>query len=309
MNIAVSVAEFHKGNTSEYVVRALRTLGHQVQRIRGEHLAERISEDSYDLYLCIDSGEPFNFISPPLSHCSLRKLAFWFIDYRHNKHRETRLPNDFQNALSIDQGGGWIFQSQEQDVLDCHQTGITRSSWLPLAADPEIWDDAPSQTKEYDVGFVGNVWDKARAQGLQMLLNASDIRFAFQGHGGAWMKEGAQLLRRCRTGFNINSYFGTEHSYDINMRVFETLSCGIPLITNSVPTLRRIFPESVDFIREYTSYQDLLPCVTEALRDRKFLESGSNARNFILNEATYVHRMETLLMTLRKHGFELPISN
>lgn len=298
LRVGVAVAQFHLGNTSEYVQNALIALGHQSEIIDPARLASSLADHSFDLYLCVDSGEPFNFCSGPLAQHSLENLGFWFIDYRHNKNRPTRKPNDLENLLAITARGGLIFQSQYEDLLDCKEHGVERCFWVPLAADPEVWSDQPEQNKLYHLGFVGNVWDQERATVLTSLINTPDLKFAFMGHGQAWKEKGAELLRSCLVGFNINSFFGEPFAYDLNMRVFETLSCGIPLITNAVPSLERIFGQSPSFIRQYKSTSELPEVIRSALNDNDFLSSGQAARNYIVEKATYTTRVKTILETL-----------
>ena len=180
--------------------------------------------------------------------------------------------------------------------------GIQRCSWLPLAADPEIWCDEPRTLRTSDVGFVGNIWDLSRAKALELLLNNPKLKVAFRGHGSVWKEHAAQLLRTCKIGFNINSWFGESYAYDLNMRVFETLSCGVPLITNAVPALAKIFPADAPFIRTYTSLDEIPPLVEQSLHDQAFLDSGSLGRKFILENATYELRLKPILDQIPPRG-------
>ena len=296
MRVGIPIGEFHPGNTGEYAARAFTSLGHEAQILTPDEFSAALASDRFELYLCVDSGVPIDISR--VSHLPLSRVGYWFIDYRHHKESTTRLPADAENAYTLDQCGGWIFQSQIEDVADSNARGITRCSWLPLGADPEVWSDLPAQQKTYDIGFVGNVWDHGRARALEMLLRTPGIRLAFKGHGGAWKEDGAALLRTCRIGFNINSWYGTSHAFDVNMRVFETLSCGVPLLTNSVPSLRRFFPENTPYIREFSSLEDLPRALQSALHDDVFLSSGAEARRFILEKATYEIRMREVIETL-----------
>lgn len=298
MNIGIPVGEFHRGNTSEYVVRALQQLGHTAEIIAPDQFFSELRSASRDLFFCIDSGKPVDLLHPSIRDLSLEKVAYWFIDYRHHKDMRERAPTDAQNALTLSTRRGWVFQSQQEDVQDCERRGILRTSWLPLAADPNIWKSEPVGDKVYDIAFVGNVWDRSRARALEQLLNCPGLRFGFKGHAGAWKEEGASLLRSSLIGFNISSWYGTPHAFDINMRVFETLSCGIPLLTNAVENLFTLFPADAPFIRTFSSIDEVLPRVVHCLRDQSFLESGALARKFILENATYVKRMEQALLTL-----------
>ncbi len=105
-----------------------------------------------------------------------------------------------------------------------------------------------------------------------------------------------------RLGFNVNSFFGSPVSYDVNMRVFETLSCGLPIVTNYVKSLTRIFPENAPYILTYNSLESIVPTISSALGNENFLTNGNEARAFILENATYEIRMEQALIELAEQG-------
>lgn len=295
MEIIVAVAEYHPGNTSDYVVIALRELGHEVTHVEKDSLYNLFFQYPEKKFFCVDSGGTFDFQDRRLLSHSFENIAFWMVDFRHNKHRIERSPTDFENATILNEKGGWIFQAQWEDVQYCHNAGIKRCSWLPVAADPNIWNNEPVTDAQYDLAFVGHVWDGNRASVLEQLLNAPDIKFALAKPGKLWKEQAASVVRAAKVGFNVNYYYGREEAYDLNMRVFETLSCGKPLITSDIDSLWRIFPKDAPYIRCYQNKEDVLPTVREALKDHKFLDSGNEARKFIMENGTYKNRMEAVL--------------
>lgn len=299
MKIGIPVGGFHQGNTSEYVMSALQAMGHEVKLLDQSTFLDAASQGGYDLFFCVDSGETLNLSALTAIPGALKKTAFWFIDYRHNKDRETRIPNDYQNARVLSENGGWVFQAQYQDVDDCLDTGVTRCSWLPMAADPNVWSDTPIERKQFDVVFIGNIWDEGRLDAVKR-IEQSGLKAALLCNGRAWKEAAARAIRLSRIGFNISSWYGTRHAFDLNMRFFETLSCGVPTITNTVPALSRIFPVIPPFVREYSAPEQIVPMLREALADRDFLASGSAARNWVLVHGTYQHRMISALDTLTR---------
>jgi hypothetical protein len=88
------------------------------------------------------------------------------------------------------------------------------------------------------------------------------------------------------------------------MRAFETLSCSVPLFTNEVPALKKVFPENTAFIRTYTSLTDMMPRLLDALKDQKYLASGPEARQWILDNATYEHRLKEVLARLQEQSMK-----
>jgi len=295
MNIGIPVAQYHAGNTGEYVQRALAALGHSARVLTPTEFFAALRARAFDYFLCVDSSDGLPLDDPSIAACPFERVGYWFIDFRHNKDRATRIPNDLENARLLERKGGWIFQSQIQDVRDCQALGLTRVSWLPLAADPQVWSDRPVAPKDFHIGFVGNVWDAQRKKALELLLGTQGLRVGFLGHGGAWKEDAAALLRRCMVGFNINSFFGEPFAYDVNMRFFETLSCGIPIFTNDVPSLTDVVPANAPFVRTFTTLETLLPGLLAAFKDPDYRSSGSAARQWILDHATYEHRMKDVL--------------
>jgi len=292
MKIAVPIAAYEPGTTGEYVARAFRQLGHQVDILSQWQFYTAFRERMYDLYFCVDSGGPLNLLSPETFDGSWEKLAFWMIDYRRGKTLKN--PNDRDTCELIARNGGWIFQSQFEDFVSC--LDLERVSWLPLAADPDVWSDQPVEEKIYDVGFVGNVWDGTRQQILND-IRRSGLKLGWPGHGAAYMEAGARVLRQSRIGFNVSSFWGEPIAYDVNMRVFETLSCGIPLVTNDVSSLQKLFGGAA-FVSGYQSNQ-IVPFLRSCLDSANgFLETGPEARKWILEFGTYKLRMEQALATL-----------
>ncbi len=299
MKIAIPVGGFHRGNTSEYVVRALAKLGHEAEILDGPGFVAAAERKAFDRYFCVDSGETLDLRRLESIPGALERTAFWFIDYRHNKNRPTRTPTDYENARFLSENGGWVFQSQHEDAEDCRKTGVKRVSWLALGADEEVWTDAPAAEKKFDLAFIGNIWDEGRLKAVQAVQNGG-FRAALLCNGVAWKEEAAAALRSSRLGFNVNSWYGTEHDFDVNMRFFETLSCGVPIVTNDVPSLKRLFPQPPSFVRTYQSVAEIVPVIRAALADETFLRSGAEARRWILAEGTYTRRMKEALETLER---------
>jgi hypothetical protein len=297
MRIAVPVAAYEQGTTGEYVARALRQLGHDAEILGQWQFYDAFRNNEYDLYFCVDSGGPLNLFEMSILQGQWKRLCFWLIDYRRGKTLKN--PNDQATAKFINDMGGWVFQAQFEDFTECLRAGW-RCSWLPLAADPDVWNNEPPQEKVYDVGFVGNVWDGER-MGALADIKSSGLRLCWQGHGAAYMEAGAHLLRSSWVGFNISSFFDSPLAYDVNMRVFETLSCGIPLVTNSTPSLDRIFGAQ-PFLRTFTRRNQIVPLLKEGVRNREFVDAGQAAREWILSYGTYALRMEQALGTLHDQG-------
>lgn len=293
LRIGLAVKQYHPGNPAEYLCSAFHELAQEAQILSESGLYQ--AQKDFDYFICVDSGEALNLSA--LDEQTFSKLAFWFIDYRHNKHRPGRTPTDFETAKLLQKKGAWIFQSQREDFEECQLLGLSRCSYLPLAADPRVWSDSPLEQKQAQLCFVGHVWDEGRLLVLQSLAKQPcKVLLALQGK--LWKQDAARLLRSAEIGFNVNSFFGSSFAYDVNMRVFETLSCGVPLLTNYVPALSSLFGSSANFIRCYSDPSELTSTIKNCLSDANFLNSGAEARRFILSAHTYKHRASTMLEQL-----------
>lgn len=297
--VGIPVAFYHPGTTADYVAQAFTQLGHQVEILNEGQFFEHLPENRFDFYFIVDSGLPLNLFDWRLPKSNIEKVMYWFIDFRNNRDCPTRIPNDLICAKIIDQHKGWIFQAQFEDYEYCKSVGIERVSFLPLAADSDIWSDTPVQKKIYDFAFVGKIWDITRMQALDELKKAN-FKLGFMGPGKLWKEEAAKLLRQAKIGFNISSHFGSERAFDVNMRVFESLSCGIPLLTNKVPGLEKIFGQ-VPFIKTYSNLAELAQIAKAALQDQEFLNSGALARDWVLNNATYGKRIQQAMALGQTH--------
>lgn len=303
LRLGIPTAAYHPGSTAEYVARACNAMGIEGIILDRAGFEAAFQTRSYDYYLCVDSSEALALTTPPFADTDLSRVAFWFIDFRHNKDRPTRVPTDREVVRTLHAQGGTVYQAQREDVEECERMGLSRVHWLPLAADPDVWAPVPGVEKRAHLGFVGNVWDDARKEVLERLLQTPVLRFFCGRPGGVWKEDAARLLSTCLCGFNVNTFFGSPLAFDVNMRVFETLSCGVPLITNKVSSLAPLFGTDAPFIRTYNTRDDLLSVVADALRDEEFLQSGTAAREWITQQATYVHRVSEVL---RGFGVEVP---
>lgn len=293
MRIGVPIAAYEVGTTGEYLARAFLSMGHETEILSQWGFYTAIREKQHDLYICVDSGGALDLMTADLDNQDFSNLGFWMIDYRRGKHLKN--PNDAITCKRISEKGGRIFQAQKEDATECTAQGLRNCMWLPLGADPYVWNSEPEEQKVYQIGFVGNVWDGAR----QSVLNdiASRFTLSFKGHGAARMEEGAKLLRQSKVGFNISSFYGESVAFDVNMRVFETLSCGLPLVTNYVDSLDSLGLLSAPFVKVYRNRQEVIDVLYSSVADDEFLKSGKAARQWILDNATYVHRAKAILST------------
>jgi len=253
--------------TGGYCLRALREIC-QVSHF----LPDRTSEipSGCDLFLCIDDGLDFRFPRNLLSS------AFWAIDTHLDFERARRRARDFDV----------VFAAQKEGAARLAQAGIPSCEWLPLACDPDIHKRLEVE-KVYDVAFVGHIFPGPR----QQLLEQVQRHFPNSFIGQVAHTQMAETYSRARIVINccLNN--------DLNMRVFEALSCGALLVTNHLNDngQEELFQDRVHLV-EYHTPAEALELIDYYLRHPEEREAIAQAGHLeAVTKHTYRLRMERLL--------------
>lgn len=289
----------YPSTTAEFLSRAFRAKGHEIhvlalQKFRRAkpNIAFRYLERNAPLISWIDARrwikwrklKPDLFLwveSPRFVEVKVRKpfpcpTACYVID--------THMRIDELKALARQYET--VFVAQRDDALGFAADGLS-AHWLPLAADPEV--HAPADVPvDFDVGFVGYI-EAARYRDRFQLLRALSQEFkvnVVKAYGRAM----AEAYCRSRIGFN-RSLNG-----DVNMRVFEVMAMGLPLVTDRIGNgLADLFEEGKHFIG-YNDRDELLEQVRRLLADDALrAHIGRTAHEKVLAEHTYHHRADTIL--------------
>jgi spore maturation protein CgeB len=192
-----------------------------------------------------------------------------------------------------------IFYAQKsfkQMILDC---GYTESevTFLPHAVDTDVFKPMSWIEKRYDMGFVGYSNDR-RKKAVDVLKQYVNFRH----FDSIWAWAACRALNEMKIGFNCS----VEDSDICNMRVFETLACGIPLLTNYVPNMGIEDLFGNDYENKMLTYSNEQEMIEKAVRLiacsdlRKQL--AENGLKHIKTYHTYRNRINTILGIM---GFEL----
>jgi len=170
----------------------------------------------------------------------------------------------------------------------------TECTYLPHATDSEIFKPMPWIKKRYDIGFVG--YNNPKRQSFVNLLKDYMI---FKHFDSVWELNAARRLNELKIGFNVSL-----EDDALNMRSFETMSVGIPLLINRVVGngMEDFFIEDKDFLA-FSDGNELKEKAVRLLANpemRKII--SDSARNKVLAMHTYRNRMNTILGTM---GFEM----
>lgn len=167
----------------------------------------------------------------------------------------------------------FVFVAQKDDVCKYENAGCKRVYWLPLACDPEIHKRHDLDQK-YDVCFIGKVWRGHRREQIIKVLQKKFNVFI----GKAFLHDMAQMLSQSKMGLNIS------HAGDLNMRVFEVMSCGRLLLTDHIGNgLEELFANGKHLVI-YEDVKDLIEKI------QYYLENPEEREKIAIRGQREVHR-------------------
>ena len=265
-----------KETTGSYFKRAFEKTQHIV-----DHYWTRDSETiraDYDLYLRIDHGD-YKYDLPQ----HLRPQVFLTID--------THLKKPFKKIVKQAKHYDFVMCVHKDSIKALRWRGIS-AEWLPVACDPEVHKNL-NIPKIYDIGFIGT---EGRRSLRGILLKELGRRYPKSFLGIAPFTEMSRIYSASKIGFNYSI------RNDINMRMFEVMSCGALLITNRIKRsgFEELFEDSKHLIT-YKNRRELFRLIDYYLtHDRQREEIAGNGHQLVLRYHTYEIRMTKMLDYIKK---------
>ena len=267
--------------TANYLVKALDRLGHNTICIGPGHLMDLATlwADYWrtDALIWIEAGGGLpEWLEPIMVEGKVK--AAWFID-SHSQHEWHRIAaHDFDHLF--------VAQRAYVDQFDRPVT------WLPVACDPEIHTPPEGIEPEHDVVFCGHTYPGSPLyERRRRLLDMLGERYDLGVYEGAYLRDMAIAHAKGRVVFNVST------CGDLNMRVFEGLCSGRPLVTDWVPGagLDTLF-EPYKHLMLYEDAEQLPYTIDALLSDAGMRESiGTVGRAEVLARHTYRHRAQQML--------------
>lgn len=282
------------------------TLQSRLADLLGQVTIARLAEDPPDVVLALAQA-PMTL--PLLEHLRKKQFvtAMWFVEnYRHLTYWQ-------QVAAGYDH---WFVIQKHA----CHEAlryaGAKQVSYLPMAAEPSIHRPLTLTSEEYttlgaDVSFVGAGYANRR----ELLPRLVTKEWTFKLWGNEWdgvaaltgvlQRAGARIdTDTCvkvfnGTKVNINLHSWTGEGLDpegdfVNPRTFELAACGAFQIVDERSLLPEVFTR--EQIVTAGRPDDFVPHVRHWLRDKAGRKQIADAaRQRVLAEHTYIHRMRQLL--------------
>ncbi|MBI2504134.1 MAG: glycosyltransferase, partial [Candidatus Latescibacteria bacterium] len=255
-------------------------------RVEGREVAARLPRGwRPDLVLWVDAGADFLLTDPGAFDCPTVAL----VGDTHTGQRQWRI----EYARQFSQV---FLMFARQHIPDFVQGGCARVDWLPAACEPQI-HRCFGVPKAYDVVFAGQTlrqWHPDRVRLLERLQAAGfDLRVESK-----ILEEMALLFSRGRLVFNRSL------NADLNMRVFEALSCGSLLLTDRLPAeagLEELFADRKHLVLYgEDDLEELARYYVENEAERE--QIAAEGRRLALERHTYGHRADQVLAAVFGEG-------
>ncbi len=201
-------------------------------------------------------------------------------------------PGDYVDAQCYD----FTFAAQKSFVERLRSSGASNVSWLPLGCNPAA--HFPKDVEpDLDVAFVGNVILPVHQQRHE-LLKRLQTSFTTAVVTRAFGDEVCEIMARGRLAFNHCAVF------DVNMRIFEAMAMGRPVMTNRDSAYNGLFDLFTDgeHLIVYDNEDDIVEKAGYYLAHADEREAiARTGYETVLANHTYLHRVDTILETMKQH--------
>lgn len=267
--------------TANYLVSALRALGHDVRCFGPGH--EGKPGRRADAFIWIEAGGGAPDWLDAYDPRDVPRAA-WFLD-SHSQPWHPEFAGRFDH----------VFVAQYM-ALERFDRPVT---WLPVACDPEIHTPPAGIEPEHDVVFVGHLYsDHPLYERRRRLLRLLGERYNLGVYEGVYLQEMAAAMAKGRVIFNVST------QGDLNMRVFEGLCSGRPLVSDWVPeaAIDRLFEPWVDLL-VYANAAELRERIDWLLENPGPAQMmAAHGRASVLARHTYRHRAQQMLQVMGLGG-------
>ena len=285
----------HPATTARYIHEAFRRIGASVQSAgpgpeivddQGHTYPTSRSPDLRDLLSQAGDVDLVVWVESPwlrevanLRH-STAPVVFWAID--------SHMPGAWKRHASIAEQVSHTYVAQLA-FLARVSLGRSSVSWLPLACAPEYHRPVLGP-QDHDIAFVGNVSPSSLHSRRRTLLARLEQEFRVL-CTTAPREEMSAIYGRAAMGFNCSV------GGDLNMRVFEVLASGRPLLTDYVPGsgLSMLLRPGEDFL-QYRTHDECVAQARQLLAEPEFAnELAAKGLQAVRAHHTYEHRASLIL--------------
>ena len=212
----------------------------------------------------------------------------------------------------------FIFLYDTYYVEQIKKRGIENVEYLPLAADPNRYKQIEISEEDknrygYDICFVGAPYPGR----IEILENLGNYNLGVFGAG--WKKyfmekgkatpvyykgeaSGEKVLKIYLSSKIVLNIHDPEAREGLNTRTFDILACGASELVDYKKNLGMHFRIGEEIVT-FKDSKELLQAVKYYLENGSVLKDISNkGRQRVLNEHTWVHRVNSLISTIKERG-------
>jgi len=277
-----------------YYSQVLKRMGHEVVHFTSEDTGDLDKWGEFDIHLHADWGEDglVNLLPYKPMDCPHPSI------YIPCDSHITEAGRDFRFNLALKHD--WNFF--------CHSRGMEEfkklhpdkhADWLPCAVEPLAYPNTPVSLKTYDIGFVGFVTFRKRAEMLDRMFKEFP-NFFYGQRFSRWIygepaggQDTADIFRKSKIVFN------TAAVDDFNMRIPESTATGSFLLTEWVPDIEKAgYVDGVHLVT-YKTMDEAIEKAHYYLENEQERELiAKTGMEFTLANHTYKHRAEKILSTI-----------
>lgn len=223
--------------------------------------------------------------------------------------------NNFENGMGL---YDYIFVYDTYYVEQIKKRGITNVEYLPLATDHDAYKKIVLSEEDksrygYDLCFVGAPYPN-RVEILESLKHYNLGVF-----GDGWTKyflqkgqrvpsyykgkaTGEKVLKIYLSSKIVLNIHDPEAREGLNTRTFDILACGASEVVDYKKNLEIHFKIGEEIVT-FKDNQELLKFVNYYCKNEGLLKDISDkGRRRVLNEHTWVHRVNSIITTMNNHG-------
>jgi spore maturation protein CgeB len=231
-----------------------------------ENFGQSINFEDFDLIINLENYG--NGWEPNLKNVKTKKFL-WSID-AHCRGEQPFINEFFSSNYNI------LLHSTKDYVNENYKI------WFPNAFDDSLIYPIKTE-KKFDVGFCGSLLNRNH------YINFLSKNFKFKFDNFVIGKKMVEAINSYRIHWNKNL------ANDINYRSFETIGCGIPLVTNYNYQYEELGFKHMENVVFYKNDEELLENINLLLEDNILIEKiGINALELSKNH-TYTKRCEKII--------------
>jgi len=257
--------------------RGLTLLGHKadVWGLNHDSWPTQPNFESYDLILNLENYQEVagNWV-PDLSNVNAIKFL-WSID-AHCKGVGS-YDKDFERG-----NYNLLLHSTKDYVVSKDRV------WFPNAYDDTLIYPM-NVDKKCDVGFVGNTVNR------EEYINFLQQKFNFKFDNFVIGEDMVKTLNSYKVSWNKNM------ANDINYRSFETIGCGVPLVTNYNPQYEELGFTHGENVAMYTDLENMVQCIESLIQNNELREKIAINGLELAKKHTYLERCRLLVQIYKEY--------